>query len=128
MFFYWCFRQCGVWGTIVHIFGSKVKFSNPWANFAFIVVFFLVGCIEVLTILLIRPIAFTFRLFGNIFGGEYLLDTIYKMWPNGAFLTLIPFYFQELLVAFIQAFVFMALTAAFTGIITNTDSHSEDAH
>jgi F-type H+-transporting ATPase subunit a len=127
MFFYWCIRQSGVWGSLVHIFGSKVKFSNPVANFAFVIIFFLVGWIEVLSILFIRPIAFTFRLFGNIFGGEYLLDTIYKMWPNGAFITLVPFYFYELLVAFVQAFVFLALTAAFTGIITNSDDHSAEA-
>ena len=131
MFFYWCIRQSGVWGSLVHIFGSKVKFPNPFANMAFIFIFFLVGWIEVLSILFIRPIAFTFRLFGNIFGGEYLLDTIYKMWPNGAFITLVPFYFYELLVAFVQAFVFLALTAAFTGIITNSGDHSaegEKAH
>jgi len=127
MFFYWCIRQSGVWGSLVHIFGSKVKFPNPVANFAFIVIFFLVGWIEVLSILFIRPIAFTFRLFGNIFGGEYLLDSIYKMWPSGAFITLIPFYFYELLVAFVQAFVFLALTAAFTGIITNSGDHSTEA-
>lgn len=127
MFFYWCFRQSGVWGSLVHIFGSKVKFPNPVANFTFIIIFFLVGWIEVLSILFIRPIAFTFRLFGNIFGGEYLLDTIYKMWPGGAFITLIPFYFYELLVAFVQAFVFLALTAAFTGIITNSGDHSAEA-
>jgi len=40
MFFYWCIRQSGVWGSLVHIFGSKVKFPNPAANFAFILIFF----------------------------------------------------------------------------------------
>jgi len=49
------------------------------------------------------------------------------MWPGGAFITLIPFYFYELLVAFVQAFVFLALTAAFTGIITNSGDHSPEA-
>ena len=126
MFFYWCIRQSGVWGSLHHIFGSKVKFENPLVNFAFIVIFFLVGWIEVLSILFIRPVAFPFRLFGNIYGGEFLLDTIYKMWPSGAFITLIPFYFYELMVAFIQAFVFLALTAAFTGIITNSPDHSSE--
>jgi F-type H+-transporting ATPase subunit a len=108
-----------------------VKFPNVAANIAFMVVFFLVGWIEVLSILFIRPIAFTFRLFGNIFGGEYLLDAMYKMAPNFGFIILVPFYFYELLVAFVQAFVFLALTAAFTGIITNSGDHSgeaKDAH
>jgi F-type H+-transporting ATPase subunit a len=127
MFFYWCVRHSGLWGSLVHIFGSKVKFPNAAANITFIVIFFLVGWIEVLSILFIRPIAFTFRLFGNIFGGEYLLDTMYKMAPNFGFLILVPFYFYELLVAFVQAFVFLALTAAFTGIITNSGDHSAEA-
>jgi F-type H+-transporting ATPase subunit a len=126
MFFYWCYRQSGVGGSLFHIFGSKVKFLNPIANWAFIVIFFLVGWIEVLSIFFIRPLAFTFRLFGNIFGGEYLLDSIYKMAPNFAFLTLVPFYFYELLVAAVQAFVFFALTAAFTGILTNTGDHHDE--
>jgi F-type H+-transporting ATPase subunit a len=128
MFFYWCIAQSGVKGSLVHIFGSKVTFANPLANWAFIIIFFLVGWIEVLSILFIRPLAFTFRLFGNIFGGEYLLDSIYKMAPNFAFITLIPFYFYELLVAAVQAFVIFALTAAFTGIITNSGDHSPGDH
>ena len=71
---------------------------------------------------------FTFRLYGNIFGGEYLLDSIYKMAPNFAFIALVPFYFYELLVAVVQAFVFFVLTAAFTGLITNTSNHPEEGH
>src|SRR6202012_2285098 len=126
MFFYWCFRAAGVGGSAFHIFGSKVKFKNPFVNILFALIFFMVGVVELLTILFVRPIAFTFRLYGNIFGGEYLLDSIYKMAPNFAWLTLIPFYFYELLVALVQAFVFFVLTAAFTGLITNDTSHSKD--
>jgi F0F1-type ATP synthase membrane subunit a len=48
------------------------------------------------------------------------------MAPNFAFLTLVPFYFYELLVAVVQAFVFFVLTAAFTGLITNDSNHSAD--
>jgi F-type H+-transporting ATPase subunit a len=125
-YFYWCIRGAGVGGSLVHIFGSKAKFPNPVLNWAFIVIFFLVGWIEVFSILFIRPIAFTFRLFGNIYGGEFLLDSMYKLAPNFAFVILIPFYFYELLVAFVQTFVFFALTAAFTGIITNAGDHSAD--
>jgi F-type H+-transporting ATPase subunit a len=130
-YFYWCFRGAGVGGSLVHIFGSKAKFPNPALNWLFIVIFFLVGWIEVFSILFIRPIAFTFRLFGNIYGGEFLLDSMYKLAPNFAFLILIPFYFYELLVAFVQTFVFFALTAAFTGIITNAGDHpseTKEAH
>lgn len=123
MFFYWCIRASGVGGSLFHIFGPKVRFKNVFADWTFILIFFLVGWVEVLTILFVRPIAFTFRLYGNIFGGEYLLDSMYKMAPNFAFLTLVPFYFYELLVAVVQAFVFFVLTAAFTGLITNDSNH-----
>jgi F-type H+-transporting ATPase subunit a len=90
-----------------------------------------VGWVEVFSVFIVRPIAFTFRLFGNIFGGEYLLDSVYRMSPNFAFISLVPCYFYELLVAFVQAFVFFVLTAVFTGIFTNADDHSteeKDAH
>jgi F-type H+-transporting ATPase subunit a len=123
MFFYWCWRSAGVGGSLMHIFGPKVRFKNPFADWLFILIFFLVGWVEVLTILFIRPIAFTFRLYGNIYGGEYLLDSIYKMSPNLGFIFLVPFYFYELLVALVQAFVFFVLTAAFTGLITNQSTH-----
>ena len=86
----------------------------------------LVGWVEVFSVFIVRPIAFTFRLFGNIFGGEYLLDSVYRMAPNIAFISLVPCYFYELLVAFVQAFVFFVLTAVFTGIFTNSDDHSTE--
>jgi F-type H+-transporting ATPase subunit a len=131
MFFYWAIRGAGVGGSLMHIFGPKVRFANKYADLTFITIFFLVGWIEVVSILFVRPIAFTFRLFGNIYGGEFLLDTIYKMAPNFSFILLVPFYFYELLVAVVQAFVFFVLTAAFTGLIANSPDHStepEKAH
>jgi F-type H+-transporting ATPase subunit a len=129
MWFYWCIRKAGFGGLLKHIFGSQVKFPNPIVNFAFIVIFFVVGWVEIFSVFIVRPIAFTFRLFGNIFGGEYLLDHVYHMNPHIGFITLVPCYFYELLVAFVQAFVFFVLTAVFTGIFTNTDDHAtDDAH
>jgi F-type H+-transporting ATPase subunit a len=126
MWFYWCFKGLGVAGVVKDIFGSKVKFSNLGLNLGFGVLFFLVGIIEMITILFIRPIAFTFRLYGNIYGGESFLDTIYRTAPNHflATLFLIPAYMWEFIVAFIQAFVFFILTVVFTGILTNAHAHS----
>jgi F-type H+-transporting ATPase subunit a len=126
MWFYWCIRQLGVWGLLKHIFGSQVTFPNPIINYLFIFIFFLVGWVEVFSVFIVRPIAFTFRLYGNIFGGEFLLDSIYRMAPHIAFITLVPCYFYEFLVAFVQAFVFFVLTAVFTGIFTNTDANSTE--
>jgi len=126
MWFYWTIRQLGVGGLLKHIFGSQVSFPNPIINYLFVFIFFLVGWVEVFSVFVVRPIAFTFRLFGNIFGGESLLEAVYKMAPHLAFITLIPCYFYELLVAFVQAFVFFVLTAAFTGIFTSADDHSTE--
>jgi F-type H+-transporting ATPase subunit a len=124
LWFYWSLVSLGLFGFISHLFGSKVTLSNPIANFAFHIIFFLVGIIELISIVVIRPLAFTFRLYGNIYGGEYLLDSVYKLAPHFAFLLLVPFYFFELLVAFIQAFVFCVLTAVFTGVMCNNEEHS----
>jgi len=131
MWFYWCFRALGPIGVYKDIFGSKVKFNNVLLDIPFGVLFFIVGLIEVLTILFIRPIAFTFRLYGNIYGGESFLDTIYRTAPNHflATLFLIPAYMWEFVVAFIQAFVFFILAVVFTGILTNAAAHGpSDSH
>ena len=131
MWFYWCFKSLGPGGVAKDLFGSKVKFGNTALNIVFGLLFFVVGLIEVFTIVGIRPIAFTFRLYGNIYGGETFLDTIYHHAPNHllATLFLIPAYMWEFVVAFIQAFVFFILTVVFTGILTNHSSgHGDDKH
>ena len=130
MWFYWVFRAIGAKGVFKDLFGSKVQFPNAALNIGFGVLFFIVGLLEVLTILFIRPIAFTFRLYGNIFGGESFLDTIYRTAPNHilAGLFLIPAYMWEFVVAFIQAFVFFILTVVFTGILTNAHGDAKGDH
>ncbi len=81
-------------------------------------VFLLVGVIEVVSIL-IRPITLSVRLFGNVFGGESLLH-------NTSFIPV--FYFLEMLVGLVQAFVFTLLTSVYIGLICNhDDDHSEAA-
>ena len=130
MWFYWTFRAIGAKGVFKDIFASKVTFPNVALNIVFGALFFVVGLLEVLTIVFIRPIAFTFRLYGNIFGGESFLDTIYRTAPNHflAGLFLIPAYMWEFVVAFIQAFVFFILTVVFTGILTNAAAHGPGDH
>jgi F-type H+-transporting ATPase subunit a len=129
MWFYWTIRGIGFAGVLKDIFASKVKFPSLPLNIVFGLLFFIVGIMEALTILFIRPIAFTFRLYGNIFGGESFLDTIYRTAPNHllATLFLIPAYMWEFIVAFIQAFVFFILTVVFTGILTNAHATSDKA-
>ena len=75
----------------------------------------------------IRPVALTFRLFGNIYGGEQTLETLMALLPEvrSAFLPALPFYFMELLVGFVQALVFTLLCAIFLKLICD---HGEEGH
>jgi F-type H+-transporting ATPase subunit a len=74
-----------------------------------------------------KIIAFTFRLFGNIFAGEVILLIMAFLF----FALPIPFYALEFFVAFIQAFVFAVLTVAFMRLATaehGGESHEAQQH
>ncbi|HVZ66007.1 MAG TPA: F0F1 ATP synthase subunit A [Lacunisphaera sp.] len=101
------------------LFGNKAdKQDTPAWLYPFLtILFFLVGFIEVFSIL-IRPFTLSVRLFGNIFGGENLLH------GTGFFFV---FYFMELLVGLIQSLVFTLLTAVYVGLLCNHgDDHEHD--
>jgi F-type H+-transporting ATPase subunit a len=92
------------------------------------VVFFAVGCLEVISILF-RPVSLSFRLYGNTFAGENMLETMAHMVPGLGWLLPVPFYFLELLVGVIQALVFMLLTAVFTLLICQHEGQkTKSAH
>ncbi|MEI7927369.1 MAG: F0F1 ATP synthase subunit A [Verrucomicrobiales bacterium] len=126
LWFYWALSENGLGGFLKHIFAPKGEFKGFMKLFM-IIIFFLVGVIEVFSILL-RPVALSFRLFGNIYAGENMLETMMNMVPKGlAFLPALPFYFLELLVGLIQALVFMLLTSVFLKLICDHgDDHKED--
>ncbi|HEX7518102.1 MAG TPA: F0F1 ATP synthase subunit A [Chthoniobacterales bacterium] len=111
----WAIQANGVGGVIMHIFGPKGETSGV-LKLLMIVIFFIVGWLEVVSILF-RPISLSFRLFGNIYAGETMLESMSHIVPSLAWLIPIPFYFLELLVGFVQALVFMLLTAVFTLLI-----------
>ena len=79
-------------------------------------VFFAAGCLEIVSILF-RPISLGFRLYGNIFAGENMMEAMSRLVPGFGWLVPIPFYFLELLMGLVQALVFMLLTAVFTLLI-----------
>jgi F-type H+-transporting ATPase subunit a len=79
-------------------------------------VFFAAGCLEIVSILF-RPISLSFRLYGNIFAGENMMEVMSRLVPGFGWLVPIPFYFLELLMGLVQALVFMLLTAVFTLLI-----------
>jgi F-type H+-transporting ATPase subunit a len=77
--------------------------------------------------MLIRPISLSFRLYGNVYAGENMLDAMAHLVPSLSWLIPIPFYFMELLVGVVQALVFMLLTAVFTLLIAH-EPGAEGAH
>jgi len=119
----WALQSNGFGGVILHIFGPKGK-STGFMKFVMIIMFVLVGFIEVVSIMF-RPVSLSFRLYGNIFAGENMLEAMAHIVPSLAWLIPVPFYFMELLVGFAQALVFMLLTAVFTLLICQ---HEEEHH
>lgn len=124
MWLYWALSENGVGGFFNHIFAPKGKFTGVM-KLMMIVIFFLVGCIEVASIAL-RPVALSFRLYGNIFAGENILENMIHLGGKWfGWLTPLPFYFMELLVGLIQALVFTMLTSVFLKLICDHD-HEDD--
>lgn len=83
---------------------------------------FLVGIIELVGEFA-KLISLSFRLFGNIFAGEVLLASM------GAILAYIlptPFYFLEIFVGIIQAFIFAVLTLVYYTISATDEEYEEE--
>jgi len=119
---FWALREIGVLGFLKELFAPKGE-SAGLLKVVLVVVFFAVGCLEIISILF-RPVSLSFRLYGNIFAGENMLETMANLVPSLGWLIPVPFYFLELLVGLVQALVFMLLTAVFTLLICQ---HEEDA-
>ena len=121
----WALQANGVGGFLLHIFGPKGE-TTGLLKVMMIGIFVIVGLLEVVTILF-RPVTLSFRLYGNVFAGENMLEAMSKLVPGwlGSILVPIPFYFLEVLVGLVQALVFMLLTAVFTLLIC---SHDEEGH
>jgi F-type H+-transporting ATPase subunit a len=119
----WALQANGFGGFILHLFGPKGD-TVGLLKFLMIFVFVMVGLLEVVSILF-RPVSLSFRLYGNIFAGENMLETMALISPWFGWLIAIPFYFLELLVGLVQALVFMLLTAVFTLLICEHEEGHE---
>jgi len=108
----WAVSEVGPIGFLKELFGPKGD-TTGFLKALMIVVFFASGCLEIISILF-RPVSLSFRLYGNIFAGENMLETMSRLVPGFGWLLPIPFYFMELLVGLVQALVFMLLCAVFT--------------
>lgn len=115
---FFCLKYAGVRVLMFDLFGNKAdrKETPLLVYLGLIPIFAFVGIIEVVSIAF-RPVALSLRLFGNMFGGENLLDGL-----MGFFIT-IPFYFFEFMVGGLQAFIFTILVAIYIGLICN---HGDD--
>jgi F-type H+-transporting ATPase subunit a len=122
----WAIREVGLVGFGKELFGPKGE-NTGLLKVLMIIVFFAAGCLEVISILF-RPVSLSFRLYGNIFAGENMLETMSKMIPGLGWLLPIPFYFMELLVGLVQALVFMLLTAVFTLLICQHEEEGTKTH
>lgn len=121
---FWALQTNGLFGFLLHIFGPKGE-TEGFMKVLMVLVFLCVGVLEVVSILF-RPISLSFRLYGNIFAGENMLEAMSHMggvWFG--WLLPIPFYFMELLVGLVQALVFMLLTAVFTLLICQHEEGHE---
>ena len=125
--FYFIMRYAGPAFVFKDIFGNKAdkKETPAIIYYPLFLIFFGAGLIEIISIAF-RPVSLSFRLFGNVFGGENLMHAMSGMQKWGLPL---PFYFLELLIGFVQAFVFTLLVSVYIGLICNHgDDHAEHGH
>jgi F-type H+-transporting ATPase subunit a len=122
----WAVQEVGVGGMARELFapkGETTGLMKPLLG----VVFFAAGLLEIVSILF-RPISLSFRLYGNVFAGENMLETMARIVPGLGWLLPVPFYFMELLVGLVQALVFMLLTAVFTLLICHHEEPAAGQH
>jgi F-type H+-transporting ATPase subunit a len=129
---FWTLREVGLMGFLEHNFAPKGDLKGA-LKYALLPLFLFVGVIELVSIA-IRPVSLSFRLFGNIFAGETLLHTMQTIGASlpppinwiSMILFPLPFYFLELLVGLLQAFVFAMLCAVY--IKLSTEHEEGEAH
>ena len=123
LWLFWSLQAVGPGGFLGHIFDVKGHGSGFFGVFL-VVVFICVGVIEIVSIG-VRPVALTFRLYGNVFAGENMLESVMMMGgPYFGWLAVLPFYLLEVLVGLVQALVFALLTSVFTALMC--EHHGEE--
>ncbi len=105
----------------VRLFTGKLRQAIPEMFMGAIDIF--VGLLEGLSEF-VRVVSFTFRLFGNMLGGEILILMMIFLMP---WLLAIPFYGLEFFVGFVQALIFGGLTLVFAVIAVQPHGGGEEA-
>jgi F-type H+-transporting ATPase subunit a len=103
-------RENGVFGHIKHFAGPI-----PWLAF-------LMLPIELISNF-VRPLSLGVRLFGNLFGDEQILGTIFGLVPWILPVLIMPL---SLFVAFMQTFIFVLLSSIYIGEVSH--AHHEEHH
>lgn len=129
---YFVLRYAGFKVLIFDLFGNKAnkKEVGMFMWVLLVPIFFAVGGIEVISIIF-RLLSLSFRLFGNVYGGENLIHALADPKTLGAFATyVVPALagMLEVLVGVIQAFVFTLLSAVYIGLICNHEGGHDDEH
>lgn len=106
----------GFFGYLGHFIDIKAFKKGPMG-----IIDFFVGLLHIISEI-VRPVALSLRLFGNIFGGEIVLAVAFLL---GRGLVPVPFMMLEFLTGIIQAFVFSTLFLTFTSLNT---AHAEGEH
>lgn len=124
-------RELGVGGYLQHLTAG-----TPWYLWLLMVPIEILGT-------LIKPVALALRLFANMTAGHILVAVLFMFAVSGvglltkggsgvvlgpvisiaSVIAAIAIYFLELFVAFLQAFVFMFLTAVFISQLSHHDEH-----
>ena len=121
----WYYQAHGFVGALKHLFAPKGGMRGA-ILVVLVPIFIFVGLLEMVSIFFVRPLGLTIRLYGNIYAGDNLLEAMSNIIPAPwSAITMLPFYFLELIVGIVQALVFMLLCAAFT---TAAVMHEEEGH
>jgi F-type H+-transporting ATPase subunit a len=112
---------------MVEVYGFQalgIGYLGKFFNFREGILPAIVGIMELFSEFM-RLIAFAFRIFGNIFGGEVVLVVMSFLFP---FLLPLPFYGLEVFVAIIQAVIFAVLTLIFMSLAVQAHGHDAQGH
>ena len=119
----WSLQSLGPGGIVKHLFSSGAG-GTDFMSIFIALIFIVVGVIEIVSIAF-RPVSLSFRLYGNIFAGENILEAMMTLVPWLGWILPLPFYFLEMLVGLVQALVFALLTSVFTALMC---AHHDEGH
>lgn len=113
---FYAIRQLGLKGHLKHYFASPLW--NPMNLF--------IGFNEVFGELL-RIVTLSMRLFGVIYAGEVLIAAVTSLAGNLGWLAAVPTVLMEIFFSFIQAYVFMMLTATYLSVALGGEHETREA-